>query len=71
VTTWTTLPGCEHCGHRGADFSYRGHHYCCECMSELTSWLLDGGIVENPDQFPELADEIAEAGPPANPKRGH
>jgi hypothetical protein len=45
---------CEHCDSRGADFTYHGHRFCCECMSELCSWLLDGGMAEHPDQFAYL-----------------
>ena len=45
---------CEHCGSGGADFEYNRHPLCAECMSEFISWLLDGGIVENPDQFAEI-----------------
>lgn len=46
---------CEHCDSRlneGDSFIHRGHHLCCECMSMLCSWLLDGGTVEEPELFP-------------------
>lgn len=44
---------CAHCDTRlsGNEFSYQGQPLCCECMSTLTSWFLDGGQCENPDQF--------------------
>ncbi len=42
---------CEHCEARNPEFSYLGHAFCCECMSELCSWFLDGGQQENPEQF--------------------
>jgi hypothetical protein len=45
---------CAHCDTRieeGEPFSFRGHHFCCECMLTLCSWFLDGGRVEDPDQF--------------------
>jgi hypothetical protein len=45
---------CEHCGSRGADFLYEGHHLCCECMSTFCSWLLDGGMRTDPEQFDYL-----------------
>lgn len=48
---------CEHCDQeRDPEFSYNGHRFCCECMSELCSWFLDGGQVENPDQFAYVLD---------------
>jgi hypothetical protein len=45
---------CEHCQSSGADFTFHGHDLCCECMAELCSWLLDGGMAQNPDQFAYL-----------------
>lgn len=44
---------CEQCGTRldGPPFDYRGHSLCCECMSAFCSWLLDGGMAEDPDLF--------------------
>lgn len=47
---------CTECGTRLADdeFRYRDHPLCCECMSALCSWFLDGGMVEAPDQFAHL-----------------
>lgn len=47
---------CTHCDTHleGDPFTYRHHAYCCACMSELCSWLLDGGVDHHPDQFPEL-----------------
>lgn len=56
---------CAHCEARLADdpFTWRGLNFCCECMSALTSWLLDGGTTEDPALFPELAQpEGDEAG---------
>jgi hypothetical protein len=50
---------CEHCGAGGADFAYKGHALCCECMSELTSWFLDGGMAEAPEQFDHLVDKAS------------
>lgn len=49
---------CEHCETRisGKPFDHNGHHLCCECMSELTSWFLDGGMIANPVQFSEIVD---------------
>ena len=48
---------CDHCGATGADFGYNGSTLCCECMSELCSWFLDGGWRENPDQFAYLISD--------------
>lgn len=44
---------CDHCSTRiaGEPFTHEGLSLCCECMSELCSWLLDGGFLANPDQF--------------------
>lgn len=45
---------CEHCGTRiedGEPFRYGGHDFCAECMSSLTSWFLDGGVVTDPELF--------------------
>jgi hypothetical protein len=43
---------CEHCETRlDVPFEYGGHRFCCECMSALCSWLLDGGQVEAPELF--------------------
>ena len=45
---------CSNCDSHFAEddtFEYRGFHFCTECVSELASWFLDGGIVENPEQF--------------------
>lgn len=46
---------CEHCDTRvQVPFEYEGRRFCCNCMSEFCSWLLDGGWIENPDQFPGI-----------------
>jgi hypothetical protein len=44
---------CWLCGARlgGDPFQFRDLALCCECMSALCSWLLDGGLVENPELF--------------------
>ncbi len=45
---------CGHCGNRIEDskpFEYGGHEFCCECMNSLTSWLLDGGTLTDPELF--------------------
>ena len=53
---------CDHCEQtREADFSYNGHLLCCECMSELCSWFLDGGMVDNPEQFAYLLTDEDES----------
>jgi hypothetical protein len=46
-----TRAKCDNCGGRGADFAHNGHDFCAECMSALISWLLDGGITEDPEIF--------------------
>ena len=46
---------CDHCDTRldqHDNFVYRGHNYCCQCMSALCSWFLDGGFITDPDMFP-------------------
>lgn len=48
---------CEHCGSPGADFSYEGHDLCCECMSAFISWILDGGMVEEPEMFAFMIED--------------
>jgi hypothetical protein len=55
---------CHHCGTRTGDdpFIYRGFEFCCECMSALCSWFLDGGMSEAPEMFAYLTDR-AEATP--------
>lgn len=49
---------CAHCHSRiyadEQQFEHLGASFCCECMRDLTSWYLDGGTIETPDQFPEL-----------------
>jgi hypothetical protein len=45
---------CAECDERHAtseDFTYRGLHFCINCMSELISWFLDGGCMEEPDRY--------------------
>lgn len=44
-------PRCANCGTTGADFAHHGRAFCCECMSALCSWLLDGGTVDSPGLF--------------------
>jgi hypothetical protein len=66
---------CDHCKTRiggamggGSDptpFRYGDWSFCCECMSQLCSWFLDGGITADPELFaylphhPEEADDAA------------
>jgi hypothetical protein len=47
-------------------FHYGDLLFCCECMSALCSWFLDGGTVTDPDMFaalgihpPEETDDAA------------
>lgn len=47
---------CEHCGTGRQEFFFNGHGFCCECMSELCSWFLDGGCFENLGQFAYALD---------------
>jgi hypothetical protein len=45
---------CGHCGSRFPEedsFTFRGFHFCTECVSSLASWFLDGGMAEDPDMF--------------------
>jgi hypothetical protein len=45
---------CAHCDtriERSEPFTFRDHEFCCECMMSLCSWLLDGGMVEEPAMF--------------------
>jgi protein-arginine kinase activator protein McsA len=49
---------CEHCGARGGDFQHEGHDLCAECMNAFTSWLLDGGMQENPEQFAYMLESV-------------
>lgn len=57
IPSYSGLP-CDHCGSKhGADFLFHGSRFCCECMSSLTSWLLDGGMVEEPDLFAYVLDD--------------
>lgn len=51
----TTLPDptrtpCDHCGSSGGDFRHHEHNFCCECISALTSWLLEG-VADDPELF--------------------
>lgn len=50
----STRTECDHCGRGGGDFAYAGHCFCCECMLSLCSWILEGGMVEEPDMFDYL-----------------
>jgi hypothetical protein len=47
---------CAHCGTRlrNDEFRYRDMPLCCECMSALCSWFLDGGMAEVPELFADL-----------------
>jgi hypothetical protein len=46
-----------HHGRRQAEFSFRDHWFCCECMSALCSWFLDGGTIEEPDMFANVLND--------------
>lgn len=53
---------CSHCDTRGGDFAYKDQPLCCECMTELCSWFLDGGQVEAPDLFAYLLEQPSHNG---------
>ena len=50
---------CSNCDTRrdGPPFWYADRPWCCECMSALCSWFLDGGTVTDPDLFDVGPDE--------------
>jgi hypothetical protein len=52
---------CECCalGIHRQQFTYDGHALCCECMSALCSWFLDGGQVEAPEMFADIVETEA------------
>lgn len=37
-------------------FTYRGTTLCAECVSAFVSWLLDGGMQDDPEQFDWLEE---------------
>lgn len=46
-------PMCEAWLNR-AEFTYLDRPFCCGCMSAICSWLLDGGVREDPALFASL-----------------
>lgn len=45
---------CSDCGSQfdpDDTFTFRGLHFCTECVSELASWMLDGGERDEPDRY--------------------
>lgn len=55
---------CEHCDTRLSDdtrFTYKGTALCHNCTSAFISWLLDGGVTEDPDQWAWIEDDTEKA----------
>lgn len=52
-----TRTRCDNDDRTGADFSHYGHNFCAECMAALISWLLDGGVADDPDLFAWVYEE--------------
>lgn len=49
---------CQHCETRVSEpFEHQGQRFCVNCMDELISWLMEGGWIEEPDQFPGIVVE--------------
>lgn len=45
---------CYHCNTHitnDDEFTYRGRQFCMNCASALISWMLDGGMVDEPKLF--------------------
>lgn len=60
-TSYLTPRGeCSNCGGKHApddSFTYRGLHFCTECVMALASWFLDGGQTVEPEQFGWVLDD--------------